>query len=413
MMRPVGGLVGVLALRNAAGLITPPWSTEVVPMSRSMLSKVVSVGRATVLVVGIATMVAALLGAASMAFAGNGDPWILGQLNSATAITRLAGSGGVDGPMLVVTNNDSGSDDTALDLNVQSGEPPMTVNSQTKVTNLNADRLDGMNSTAFASYERTVIVSPVGTNAQNGQALLNALSSINDASASKPYLIYIEPETYDLGNRTLQMKPYVDIQGSGELNTTITSTVSSDSGAAGTVEGADNTELRFLTVQSTSTPSVQDIRISILNDSGSPRLTHVSAETTGADNSFHIGVSNTGNSRPTMTDVTASASGNSDNVGVQISGGSTTMTDSTASASGSRNIDTALQIIGGSVTVRQSQLSATGTGQNTALAQDGGSAKVALSQLVGGTEGNNNGLQCFDNYDENLNPVNCRSAAGG
>jgi hypothetical protein len=89
------------------------------------------------------------------------------------------------------------------------------------------------------------------------------------------------------------------------------------------------------------------------------------------------------------------------------------MTDSTASASGSRNIDTALQIIGGSVTVRQSQLSATGTGQNTALAQDGGSAKVALSQLVGGTEGNNNGLQCFDNYDENLNPVNCRSAAGG
>jgi hypothetical protein len=388
MMRPVGGLVRVLALRNAAGLITPPWSTEVVPMSRSMLSKVVSVGRATVLVVGIATMVAALLGAASMAFAGNGDPWILGQLNSATAITRLAGSGGVDGPMLVVTNNDSGSDDTALDLNVQSGEPPMTVNSQTKVTNLNADRLDGMNSTAFASYERTVIVSPVGTNAQNGQALLNALSSINDASASKPYLIYIEPETYDLGNRTLQMKPYVDIQGSGELNTTITSTVSSDSGAAGTVEGADNTELRFLTVQSTSTPSVQDIRISILNDSGSPRLTHVSAETTGADNSFHIGVSNTGNSRPTMT-------------------------DSTASASGSRNIDTALQIIGGSVTVRQSQLSATGTGQNTALAQDGGSAKVALSQLVGGTEGNNNGLQCFDNYDENLNPVNCRSAAGG
>jgi hypothetical protein len=88
-----------------------------------------------------------------------------------------------------------------------------------------------------------------------------------------------------------------------------------------------------------------------------------------------------------MTDVTASASGNSDNVGVQISGGSTTMTDSTASASASRNIDTAVQIIGGSVTIRQSQLSATGTGQNTALAQDGGSAKVALSQLVGGLKG--------------------------
>ena len=93
--------------------------------------------------------------------------------------------------MLRVTNNDAGSDDTALDLNVQSGEPPMAVNSQTKVTNLNADRLDGMTSSAFASYERTVIVNPVGSNAQNGQALLNALASITDASASKPYLLYI------------------------------------------------------------------------------------------------------------------------------------------------------------------------------------------------------------------------------
>src|SRR5215217_100777 len=352
-MRRGGRLLGWSRCVTWRARSARPLCMEVVPMSRSTLARVRSVGRATVFVVGLATMVAILLGVASMAFAGNGDPWILGQLNSATSITRLAGQGGVDGPMLQLTNKDSGSDDTALDLNVQSGEPPMTVNSLAKINNLNADRLDGQNSSAFASYERTVIVSPVGTNAQNGQALLNALSSINDASASKPYLLYIEPETYDLGNRTLQMKPHVDIEGSGVLNTTITSTVSSDSGVAGTVEGAGNTELRFLTVQSTSTPSVQDIRISILNDSGSPRLTHVSAETTGVDNSFHIGVSNTGNTRPTITDVTASASASSDNVGVQISGGSTTMTDSTASASASRNIDTAVQIIGGSVTIRQ------------------------------------------------------------
>jgi hypothetical protein len=29
---------------------------------------------------------------------------------------------------------------------------------------------------------------------------------------------------------------------------------------------------------------------------------------------------------------------------------------------------------------------------------------------VGGVQGDNT-LQCFDNYDENLAPVNCRSAA--
>lgn len=130
--------------------------------------------------------------------------------------------------MLRVTNNDASSDDTALDLN--------------------ADRLDGQNASAFASYERTVIVSPVGT---NGQALLNALASITDASASRPYLLYIEPETYDLGNRSLQMKPFVDIEGSGELNAIITSTVSADEAPTGTVDGANNTEMRFLTVQNT------------------------------------------------------------------------------------------------------------------------------------------------------------------
>jgi hypothetical protein len=345
-----------------------------------------------------------------MAFAGNGDPWILGQLNSATSITRLAGQGGVDGPMLQLTNKDSGSDDTALDLNVQSGEPPMTVNSQAKVNNLNADRLDGQNSSAFASYERTVIVSPVGTNAQNGQALLNALSSINDASASKPYLLYIEPETYDLGKRSLQMKPYVDIEGSGELNTTITSTVSSNDGPpSGTVEGADNTEMRFLTVQHTGTTDGDD-NIAILNDSGSPRLTHVSAIASGDGGANNIGVSNQGSSKLTMTDVTASASGNnSRNFGVEISGGSTTMIGVTASASGSRDPNTAVEIEEGSATIRQSKLSATGPGQDLALSSDGGITKVAVSQLVGGIQAINNSLQCFDNYDENLNPVNCRS----
>jgi hypothetical protein len=348
-----------------------------------------SVGRATVMVVGLTAIVATFLGVASMAFAGNGDPWILGQLNSATAITRLAGSGGVDGPMLQVTNNDAGSDDTALDLNVQSGEPPMTVNSGRKVTNLNADKLDGQSSGAFAAYERTVIVSPVGTNAQNGQALLDALASIKDASASKPYLLYIEPETYDLGNRALQMKPYVDIEGSGELNTTIVSSVTQDANGLdhGTVQGADNSEMRFLTARNTSSATGANFRIAVLNNDASVRLTHVTAEATGGGNGYiNIGVSNEGDSNTTMTDVTATASGPGRNAGVQISDGS--------------------------LTIRQSKLSATGSGSSVALLQVGeGSIKVALSQLVGGVDGNNT-TQCFDNYDENLDAVNCRSAPG-
>jgi hypothetical protein len=64
---------------------------EIVPVSRSTLARVRSVGRATVFVVGLATMVAMLLGVASMAFAGNGDPWILA---SSTPPLPLPGSRG-------------------------------------------------------------------------------------------------------------------------------------------------------------------------------------------------------------------------------------------------------------------------------------------------------------------------------
>ena len=209
------------------------------------------------------------------------------------------------------------------------------------------------------------------------------------------------------------MKPFVDIEGSGELNTIITSTVSADEAPTGTVDGADNTEMRFLTVQNTkNNNSGGESGIAIVNEDVSPRFTHVSANSSGDSVGFYVGISNQGSSQPTMTDVTASASGNSSrNVGVEILGGSTTMIGVTASASGSRNPNTGVQIDNGSATIRQSKLSATGSGQDLALANDGGSAKIAVSQLVGGIQAGGNSVQCFDNYDENIAPVNCRSAA--
>ena len=117
---------------------------------RSVVSKVMWVGRATVFLVGLSVILALVLGVASMALGANGNPWILGRGNVATAITSLGGAAGVDGPMLRITNNDAAANDTALDLKVQSGEAPMTVNSPTKVTNLNSDQLDGKDQRAFA-----------------------------------------------------------------------------------------------------------------------------------------------------------------------------------------------------------------------------------------------------------------------
>jgi hypothetical protein len=353
-------------------------------MFRSTLSKVMWVGRATVFMVGLAVIGALVVGVASAAFGANGTAWLLGRNNSATSTTQLGGASGANGAMVDITNNNAGTDDTALSLNVQSGEPPLTVKSGAgKATNLNADELDGKDSSTFVAYKRTVVVSPVGSDTEDGQALLDAISSITDASASKPYLIHIEPGTYDLGNGSLSMKPFVDIEGSGELNTLITSDVSTGGCHPGTVDGADDAEMRFLTVQNTGMGLCQ---VAIYNGSASPRLTHVTAKATGVGGSVNDAVRNETLSSPTMTDLTATASGGS---------------VANEAVVNSRS----------SPTITQSKLRAPQDETGASLALGGtfseeDTTKVALTQLVGPIQKSNSAtLECFNNYDENLNPV--------
>ena len=120
-------------------------------MKTSQLRRVL-VAKSTVFV-GLAMLVAVVLGAASTALAANGQSWILGQNNVATAITKLGGALGVNGPTVQLTNNNADANDTALSLNVEAGEPPMAVNSSTRVTNLNADKLDGLDEAAFMEWD--------------------------------------------------------------------------------------------------------------------------------------------------------------------------------------------------------------------------------------------------------------------
>jgi hypothetical protein len=118
-------------------------------MVRSTVKKVMWVGRATVIMVGLTVIMAVVLGVASAALAGTGAgaPFHLGNKNTVNAISRLVGS--VDGPMLLVENNSQGTKAAALSLQTDSGKPPMKVSSSTKVTNLNADQIDGKDSTEF------------------------------------------------------------------------------------------------------------------------------------------------------------------------------------------------------------------------------------------------------------------------
>lgn len=139
-------------------------------MVKTIFSGVWRIGRVTALTLGLAVMLALVVGVASAAFGANGDAWRLGRANVATTITSLGGTLGVDGPMLRLTNNNPDPNDTALDLQVQTGEAPMSVNSTTKVSNLNADRLDGLDYTWFmrGSIYKTESVTTVGQQLGDG-----------------------------------------------------------------------------------------------------------------------------------------------------------------------------------------------------------------------------------------------------
>lgn len=73
-----------------------------------------------------------------------GSPFRLGVLNAVQKVTRLTGS--VASAMLRITNNGTGP---AIELKVQPGAPPLSVNSETKVEHLNADSVDGLDASAF------------------------------------------------------------------------------------------------------------------------------------------------------------------------------------------------------------------------------------------------------------------------
>jgi hypothetical protein len=80
-------------------------------------------------------------------YAATGGNFILGKSNSASSTTSLTAPVAAKG--LQVTNTSTGAGATALGLNVASGHAPFTVNSGAKVANLNADKLDGLDSSVF------------------------------------------------------------------------------------------------------------------------------------------------------------------------------------------------------------------------------------------------------------------------
>jgi hypothetical protein len=118
-------------------------------MIRSALGKVLWMARATSTIVGVAIMLALVLGVATAGLGATGGNFILGNSNSAGAVSKLTSS--IAGPALQLINQSTASGATALSLSVASGKPPLKVNSAAgKATNLDADKVDGLDSTRLA-----------------------------------------------------------------------------------------------------------------------------------------------------------------------------------------------------------------------------------------------------------------------
>jgi hypothetical protein len=247
-----------------------------------------------------------------------------------------------------------------------------------------------------------------------------ALTSIADNSTANHYLIYVAPGTY---TETVTMKPYVDIEGAGELTTKIT-WVGSVSNTTGTVVGASNVELRFLTVENMGGNTKA---IAIYNSSASPRLTHVMATASGAmqiqriyndssspamtnvmvsasgASSTNFGVENDSGSSPAITNGMVSASGGTNNYGVYYVVGSATINFSAISAGGGTNnygiYNFAFTSTNYTVTVNNSLVN----GSSNSIYNDSHfTTRVGASQLSGGPVAANGGtLTCAGVYDEN------------
>jgi hypothetical protein len=141
---------------------------------RSAVSQMLWVGWIASALFGLALVFGLVFGAASMAFGANGGNFILGQNNAATALTRLAGNV-PGGPALQVINNETDAGSRGLQVNVAPDKAPILVNSTAgKATNLNADQLDGRDSTGFYAAGSKVDDSSHADSADSATSAQNA-----------------------------------------------------------------------------------------------------------------------------------------------------------------------------------------------------------------------------------------------
>jgi hypothetical protein len=101
----------------------------------------------------VLSMLALFIALGGTTYAATGGTFILGQANTASTQTSLTANP-ASGAALKITNSGAGP---AASFQVPAGQAPFQVNSTTKVKSLNADLLDGLNSSAFLPATGTAV----------------------------------------------------------------------------------------------------------------------------------------------------------------------------------------------------------------------------------------------------------------
>jgi hypothetical protein len=248
---------------------------------------------------------------------------------------------------------------------------------------------------------RVVTVTPlVGNVIASGNRLWNRLAAITAPSATNPYVLKVPAGVYHIGNRTLPLRSFVDVEGAGQGATYIVSTASSN----GTVAGANDSELRHVTVVNlgathavairnlADTFSLANVRAmatggslsstAIQNNGLSTRMRSIQAQAIGAS---VTGIFSRGG---TMKDVMAIAQGTGITYAVFNGSSEGELDDVIASATSSGAFAGALRNEAGSPTLRNLLLTAHGVIGDGIVNGAGSQARIfdAVIHAVGVTD---------------------------
>ncbi len=184
-------------------------------------------------------------------------------------------------------------------------------------------------------YNNVIIVAPSGGDFTSP---VDAMNSISDASESNPYLVKIMPGVYNVGSSSVQMKPYVDIEGSGENATKIIG--NSGDSSSGVIICATNAEIRLLTIENSGSGNysqaiyinnVSNVKLSnvtvtsstavikstgIYNRQSSPLLTNVTIISSGPS-TYVTGITDDSGS-PVLKNVSINVSNGGDVYGMEL-----------------------------------------------------------------------------------------------